>query len=57
MENTQVIVDNLVKICDLLYYEGPWISLFKSNDDYYIVKWCDVNEKYNTWIVFKITLI
>ncbi len=43
---------------DLLYHDGPLLSHFinEENDkDHYLYKWTDMDDKYNRWMVFKIT--
>ncbi len=42
------------KIGDLIYHEGPLLSLFLDRDNpdtYYIYKWVDCNQKYNRWLI------
>lgn len=47
---------NLDKIADLIYFEGPLLSLFKNNrGDNYFYYWCDANETHNRWIILRIT--
>lgn len=38
---------------DIIYYDGPLLSLYKMDDKYYLFYWADITEKrhYNTWIV------
>ena len=40
---------------DLLYHEGPLLSVFKDNfsDNFYLYKWSDCDEKAHRWLVFK----
>ena len=42
---------------DLLYHEGPLLSVFKdySSDNFYLYKWSDCDEKANRWLVFKVS--
>lgn len=43
---------------DLLYYEGPIISLFQKDNEYYLFNWLEREENnYNLWIVAKISEI
>jgi len=45
------------KIGDLLYHEGPLLSLFtdKNNPElYYIYKWADCNDSLNRWMVIQV---
>ncbi|GEM_PF-3624130 len=47
----------LGKIADLVYFDGPFVSLFEDNErkTYYLYCWCNVNEKFNRWLVFKVS--
>lgn len=46
---------NLRKITDLIYFDGPLLSHFKDeNNDSYFFYWCDVDENYNRWLVFRV---
>lgn len=46
----------LNKIADLLYYDGPFLSLFEDNEEktYYLYRWCDVDENCNRWLIFRV---
>jgi hypothetical protein len=46
-----------VKQGDLLYHEGPLLSVFKDalSDNFYFYKWSDCDEKAHRWLVFKVT--
>ena len=47
---------NLEKIADLIYFDGPLLSHFKNEDgDSYLYYWCDADEVYNRWLVFRVT--
>lgn len=46
--------DNLEKVggdYDILYYDGPLISLFRKENKYYLFYWIDVDKKYDRWVV------
>jgi hypothetical protein len=47
---------SLEKIADLLYFDGPFASLFEDKEEkvYYIYWWCDVDQKCNRWLIFKV---
>ena len=47
-----------IKQGDLLYHEGPLLSVFKDalSDNYYLYKWSDCDEKAHRWLVFKVTI-
>lgn len=46
---------NLEKIADLLYFDGPFVSLFEDNEKktYYLYRWCDADKNCNRWLIFK----
>lgn len=43
------------KMGDLIYYEGPFLSHFKSEDEDYFCDWLDNDDNVNRWGLFKIT--
>jgi hypothetical protein len=46
---------NLTYIVDLSYFDGSLLSVFKSeHGDFYIYNWCDVDDKFNRWLVFRV---
>ena len=47
-----------IKQGDLLYHEGPLLSVFKDalSDNYYFYKWSDCDDKAHRWLVFKVTI-
>ncbi len=47
---------NLNLITDLIYFEGSLLSLFKNEfGDIYLYYWCDANDNYNRWIIFRLS--
>ena len=47
---------DLELIADLIYLNGPILSLLRNNKgDYYLYRWSDVDEQFNRWLVFRIT--
>jgi hypothetical protein len=46
-----------IKQGDLLYHEGPLLSVFKDalSDNYYLYKWSDCDDKAHRWLVFKVS--
>ena len=47
------------KLGDLLYHEGPLLSLFRKSQDseaYYLYKWCDCDDSANRWLVVQLTI-
>ena len=47
---------NLRDIVDLIYFEGPLLTLFENEyGDSYLYYWCDVDEQCNRWLVFRVT--
>lgn len=45
---------NMKKVCDILYYDGPLLSHFTSDNENYLYYWVDVDIKFNRWLIFKI---
>jgi hypothetical protein len=46
----------LDKIADLIYFDGPLLSLFKNTrGDQYFFYWCDNDENANRWLVYRVT--
>ncbi len=47
-----------IKQGDLLYHEGPLLSVFKDalSDNYYFYKWSDCDDKAHRWLVFKVAI-
>ena len=46
---------NTTHISDLVFYQGPLITLKESNGEKYVWVWVDVNDVCNRWGVFKTT--
>jgi hypothetical protein len=45
---------SLTKIGDLVYYDGPLLSVFTdSNRNPYIYYWVEADNKYNRWLIFR----
>ncbi len=46
-----------IKQGDLLYHEGPLLSVFKDalSDNFYLYKWSDCDAKAHRWLVFKVS--
>ena len=48
---------DLFKVGDLVNYHGPLLSLFSNEKgELYLYGWSDSDDKYNRWLVFRITL-
>lgn len=48
-------IQNIEWIRDLLYYEGPLLSEYKSSsNEIYLKYWCDCSEIYNRWYFVKV---
>ncbi|KHG40633.1 MAG: hypothetical protein HEQ20_13535 [Aphanizomenon flos-aquae KM1D3_PB] len=46
---------NLTYIVYLSYFDGSLLSVFKSeHGDFYIYNWCDVDNQFNRWLVFRV---
>lgn len=46
-----------IKQGDLLYHEGPLLSVFKDalSNNFYLYKWSDCDDKAHRWLVFKVS--
>lgn len=50
------IIDNHSYICDLLYLEGPVLSLFRDAKQNWLYLWCDTDgEATERWLVFSVS--
>ncbi len=46
---------NLKAIADLIYFDGPLLSMFENKyGDVYFYYWCDADKNYNRWLVFRV---
>lgn len=46
---------NLVKVSDLIYFEGPLLSRWRDREGKdYLYYWCDVDENYNRWLILPV---
>ncbi len=49
-------VSGLTKVRDLVYFDGPLLSEFKSSSgDTYLYHWCDVDGGFNKWMIFRVS--
>jgi hypothetical protein len=47
---------NLRLVADLIYFDGSLLSYFKdSGGQHYLYYWCDADDMYNRWLVFRST--
>lgn len=54
---SELPLGELVKVSDLLYFDGPLLSHFQSLDnDHYLFYWVDVDDQFNRWIIFRVSL-
>lgn len=48
--------NDLEIVADLIYFDGPILSQFKNaRGDNYLYCWSDIDERYNRWLVFRVT--
>ncbi len=48
-------IQNITKLFDLEYFDGPLLSLFAdTNGDFYLYKWYDLNNSSHKWLVFRV---
>lgn len=53
----QFPISGLRKISDLIYFDGPLLSHFVSeNGDNFLFYWVDVDDLYNRWVIFRTTI-
>jgi hypothetical protein len=49
---------DLVKVSDLIYYDGPLLSHYQSlSGEDYLFYWVDTDENYNRWLIINISII
>jgi hypothetical protein len=47
---------DLVRVTDILYYDGPLITQFKRDEgEHFIYYWCDNNDTHNRWMIYQLT--
>ena len=45
------------KVIDLIYHEGPLLSLYQDNmGNYYFYKWCERKKEEHLWVVFEVSV-
>lgn len=51
------LYQNLKKVSDLIYYDGPLLSHFYNveEENNYFYYWVDNDHKYNRWLIFRVT--
>ena len=51
-------LNDLVKVSDLIYYEGPLLSHYQSlfGEDY-LFYWVDTDDTYNRWLIINVSII
>lgn len=49
-------LDNLKKVSDLVYYDGPLLSHYSNDSDNYLFYWVDTDDTYNRWLVFRVSI-
>jgi hypothetical protein len=47
---------HLTRVADLIYYDGPLLSLYKNPlNDRYLSYWCDLEDGLNRWLFFRVS--
>lgn len=48
---------NFVRVGDLVHFEGPLLSLFEdvNSGHFFIFDWVDRNQKYNRWLIYRVS--
>jgi hypothetical protein len=56
-KNNSTITDNLVRIGDLVYFEGPLLTLFEdtNNGRLYVFDWVDRDAVCNRWLLYRVS--
>ena len=50
------LLRDLVKVSDLIYFEGPLLSHFQSKSgEHYLYYWVDADDIYNRWLIFRVS--
>ncbi|GBC61773.1 hypothetical protein DENIS_2735 [Desulfonema ishimotonii] len=50
-----VLKSQLIKVADLIYFDGPLLSHFKNkNSENYLYYWCDA-DNLNRWLIFRVS--
>lgn len=57
--NKSALDSNLVRIADLIYFEGPLLVLYQDiqNDNFYLYDWVDHNNDLNRWLIYRVDYI
>ena len=55
---TKINSNDLINLGDLMYFDGPLMSLFmnKNKGHFYIFDWVNANEQFNQWIAYQVPL-
>ncbi|NDV58316.1 hypothetical protein [Bacteroides sp. 519] len=55
-KNNELNVKDILRIGDLVYFEGPLLSLYQDRYNHlYIFDWVDRDNKCNRWLVYRVT--
>ena len=47
-------ITKMNRLVDLIYENGPLLSLYQSADDYYLFCWADCDGDNNRWMIFRV---
>lgn len=51
-------LNDLVKVSDLIYYDGPLLSHYQSlSGEDYLFYWVDTDDTYNRWLIINISIV
>jgi hypothetical protein len=58
MTKDKININDLINIGDLMFFDGPLMSLFtdKQKTHFFILDWVDANEQFNKWIAYQVPL-
>lgn len=53
--NINFQISDLIKVADLIYFDGPLLSLYVSkNGENYLFYWVDIKEEFNKWMFLRV---
>jgi hypothetical protein len=58
MTATKININDLTNVGDLIFFDGPLMSLFmdKQKSRFFIFDWVKTNEQFNQWIAYQVPL-
>ena len=55
---TKITINNLTHVGDLIFFDGPLMSLFtdKEKKRFYIFDWVNSNQQFNQWMAYEVSI-